>query len=612
MAWEIRQDLHRGPRPTPEWVTVWVGCEGPVARCLGPSGGGSLAKASAKATRAARPRKGHKTGRPQMNLFEEKAETPPPPGGRPKARRRQGSPPPRGVTAEVMASRQRDISVSEFFVKNRHLLGFDNPRKALLTAVRECVDNSLDACSEAGILPTLRIDIAQLAEDRFRISVEDNGPGIVRNQIPRIFGKLLYGSKFHTLKQQRGQQGIGVSAAGMYGQLTTGRPVTIRSRTNPHAAAHHFEVTVDTKKNEPLVLKDQKVDWDVKHGTQVEIELQAVYQKGRRSVDEYVEQTALANPHAEIHYGPPGQEPVHFARAVGLLPEEPREIKPHPYGVELGMLLRMLQDTPARTLAAALKSDFSRVTDKVVREVGAQSGISMDIRPKRISASDAERLHKALQAVKLMAPPTACLSPIGEEAIKAGLRKQIQADYYDAVTRPPAVYRGNPFQVEVGLAYGGGLPADDLVELLRTANRVPLQYQASACAITRAVLRVDWKTYGLSMSKGALPTGPVVLMVHIASVWVPFTSESKEAIAHYPEIIKELRLGLMEVGRRLGTHIRRRRRADAEAKKKSHIDLFIPHIGIALTEILALSERQQDRVVAALRRTLERSREKMV
>jgi DNA topoisomerase-6 subunit B len=180
------------------------------------------------------------------------------------------------------------------------------------------------------------------------------------------------------------------------------------------------------------------------------------------------------------------------------------------------------------------------------------------------------------------------------------------------VTRPPAVYRGNPFQVEVGLAYGGALPADELIDLFRLANRVPLQYQASACAITKAVMTVDWRAYGLQMSKGALPTGPMVLMVHIASVWVPFTSESKEAIAHYPEIIKELRLALMEAGRKLGAHIRHRRRADAEAKKKSYIDKFIPHIGIALREILALSDKEEGRVVKTLRDVLERSRENLV
>ncbi len=520
--------------------------------------------------------------------------------------------PARRVTAETMAEKQREISVSEFFVKNRHLLGFDNPQKALLTAVRECVDNSLDACEEAGILPTLHIAIDQLAEDRFRVAVEDNGPGIVRNQIPKVFGKLLYGSKFHTLKQQRGQQGIGVSAAGMYGQLTTGKPVTIFSRTGSHATAHHFEVTVDTKKNQPLVLRDEKRDWDVPHGTRVEIELEATYKKGRRSVDDYVEQTALANPHGEIYYTPPKQETIRFARAIETMPPEPKEIKPHPYGVELGRLLRMLQETDARTVSAALKNDFSRVTDKVVSEVARLAQVNARARPDSLSPSEVERLHKSLQAIKLMAPPTNCLSPIGETAIRAGLQARFTADYFDAVTRPPAVYRGNPFQVEVGLAYGGQLPAEELIEVYRLANRVPLQYQASACAITKSTLTVDWRSYGMSMSKGALPSGPMVLMVHIASAWVPFTSESKEAIAHYPEIVKELRLALMEVGRRLGIHIRHHHRVADEAKKRSYIDKFIPHIGIALKQILGLKDQEEARVVNNLRKTLERSREKLI
>ncbi len=576
-----------------------------------------MAKASVAKKQGA---KGRKAARPQLDLFEavakEEAATAavrPPASAAPAPLASEAEPsrPARRATAESMAQKQREISVSEFFVKNRHLLGFDNPQKALLTAVRECVDNSLDACSEAGILPTLRIGIVQLAEDRFRVSVEDNGPGIVRKQIPRVFGKLLYGSKFHTLKQQRGQQGIGVSAAGMYGQLTTGKPVTILSRTGAKTSAHHFEVTVDTKKNEPLVLRDEPCQWDVSHGTKVEIELQAVYKKGRRSVDDYVEQSALANPHAEVFYTPPNQETIHYARAVSALPEEPREIKPHPHGVELGMLLRMLQDTPARTLSAALKQDFSRVTDKIVAEVARVARVKAETRPHNLTPADVERLHQAVQTVKIMAPPTNCLSPIGAEAIRLGLERRFQAEFFDAVTRPPAVYRGNPFQVEVGLAYGGRLPAEELIELFRLANRVPLQYQASACAITKAVMTVDWPSYGLAKSKGALPTGPLVLMIHIASVWVPFTSESKEAIAHYPEIVKELRLALMEVGRRLGVHIRHRRRAADEAKKKGYIDKFIPHIGIALKDILALSDKQEGRVVSTLRVTLERSRENM-
>ncbi len=575
---------------------------------------------SARAGRAARRQK------PQLSLFDAGAKTPPAsepetpakPQGRARQAARSSSRSKRAdkaagfVTAEGLAKKQRDISVSEFFVKNRHLLGFDNPQKALLTAVRECVDNSLDACGEAGILPDLEIVIEQLSENRFKVAVTDNGPGIVRKQVPKVFGKLLYGSKFHTLKQQRGQQGIGVSAAGMYGQLTTGKPVKIESKIKGTHAAHAFEVTVDTKQNEPLVLRDEKVKWELSHGTRVEIELEATYKKGKRSVDAYVEQTAVANPHAEILYTAPKQEPIQYPRAVKVIPDEPREIKPHPHGVELGRLMRMLKDTPARNVGAALRNDFSRVTSNVVRSVCDKSGVARSAKPSALTSAEVERLHQALQAAKLMSPPTNCLSPIGEEAIVAGFKERIEADYYEAVTRPPAVYRGNPFQVEVGMAYGKELGAGALIELFRLANRVPLQYQASACAITKSVMSVDWRSYGLQMSKGALPTGPVVLMVHIASVWVPFTSESKEAIAHYPEIIKELRLALMEVGRRLGVHIRRSRRVEAEAKRKGYIDKFIPHIGIALKEILELSDAEEKRTVTDLRYILERSREKMV
>ncbi len=507
-----------------------------------------------------------------------------------------------------MAARQREISISEFFTKNRHLLGFDNPQKALLTAVKEAVDNSLDACEEAGLLPDLLVEITPAEENRFRIAVEDNGPGIVRAQIPKIFGKLLYGSKFHRLKQQRGQQGIGISAAGMYGQLTTGRPVRILSRTGPRKPAHLFEITMDTQKNAPVVLHEADAAWGRPHGTRVEIELEAVYKKGRRSVDDYVEQTALANPHARIVYKAPGEEPRTYERVAAELPVPSKEIKPHPYGLELGVLIQMLKETKARNLRSALTTDLSRVSVAVADQISAEAGIQGSARPHRLSTAEVERLFRAIPKVKIMAPPTACLSPIGEELLDRGLAARLGAEFTTAVTRPPAVYRGNPFQAEVGLAYGGSLPAEELVELYRFANRAPLQYQQSACAITKAALSVDWRNYGLQQSKGALPTGPMVLFVHVASVWVPFTSESKEAVASYPEILRELRLALMEAGRRLGTFVRHRRRVAEEQKKRSYIEQYIPTIGEALQQILGLSQAKRERIVAELRTILERSR----
>ena len=510
--------------------------------------------------------------------------------------------------ATTMAARQREISISEFFTKNRHLLGFDNPQKALLTAIKEAVDNSLDACEEAGILPDLIVEIAEAGEERFRIAVEDNGPGIVRAQIPKIFGKLLYGSKFHRLKQQRGQQGIGISAAGMYGVLTTGKPVRALSKIGPRKPAHLFEIAIDTQKNAPVIHKDVEIEWDKDHGTRVEIEMEATYKKGRRSVDDYIEQTALANPHITLRYVPPGEDVRVYERVTRELPVASKEIKPHPYGVELGILLRMLKETSARNLRGMLATDFSRVSAAVAGEICVAAGLRPESDPRRLSVAQAELMFRAIPKVKIMAPPTACLSPIGEALLEKGLQARVACEFATAVTRPPAVYRGNPFQVEVGLAYGGALPADELMELYRFANRVPLQYQQAACAITKAALSVDWRSYGLQQSKGALPTGPLVVSVHVASVWVPFTSESKEAVASYPEIVKELRLALMEAGRRLGVFVRHRRRVADEEKKRGYIEKYIPHIGDALQKILGTSQARRDKTVEDLKSILQRSR----
>ena len=513
------------------------------------------------------------------------------------------------LSAVEMGARQREISVSEFFTKNRHLLGFDNPRKALLTCVKEAVDNALDACEEAGILPevVVKLEVASNGDaaqspsqaNRFRITVIDYGPGIVRQQIPRIFAKLLYGSKFHRLRMSRGQQGIGISAAGMYAQLTTGKPVQIISRTGARAPAHYFEVQIDTKKNEPRILEKKEIEWENHRGTQVTLEIEGRYQKGRASVDEYLEQIAIANPHVQLVYHTPEGETKEYPRTIQELPPQPREIKPHPYGIEFGILLRMLHDTKSHSLAGFLSSDFSRVSANVAREICKAAKLSPDARPKNIHGAAAETLYKTIQSTKIMAPPSNCISPIGEKAILHGLYKQIKGDFYTAVTRPPAVYRGNPFVIEAGLAFGKGpeqaaeksedpkVPLaegeqqdddNELARVIRYANRVPLLYQQSACATFKAVLDTTWRNYGVPQSRGALPAGPMVVFVHMASVWVPFTSESKEAIADYDEIRKEIKLALQECGRRLGVFLRRRERAKGEFRRRNIFELYIEEV----------------------------------
>jgi len=513
--------------------------------------------------------------------------------------------------AHEMAKKQREISVAEFFSKNRHLLGFDNKRKALLTTIKEAVDNSLDACEEARILPEISIEVIEMDEERFRIIVEDNGPGIVKNQIPRIFAKLLYGSKFHKLSQSRGQQGIGISASVMYAQLTTGKPARIKSKIAPNQAAHYYELNIDTAKNKPHIIKDETIEWEKDHGIRIELDIEATYQKGGQSVDEYLKQTAITNPHVTIYYTNPKAEQIIFARVTEELPMEPREIKPHPYGVELGILMNMLKTTESRTLQSFLINDFSRVGSGTAKMICENAALLPKTKPSRLTREMVEQLLRGIKKTKIIAPPTDCISPIKSELLEKGLRKEINAEFYASATRPPSVYRGNPFVVEAAIAYGGQQQADSPITLLRFANRVPLLYQQSACSITKSAVKTAWRSYGLSQSQGSLPIGPVSLIVHIASVWVPFTSESKEAIAHYPEITKEIRLALQECGRKLASYVSKKRKVGDELKKRSYIEKYIPHVAEALKELVGYTKTDEEKVKKLLEGILEEKRGKI-
>ncbi len=618
----------------------------------------------------------------------------------------------RRVTAQALAGQQREISVSEFFTKNKHLLGFDNPRKALLTTVKEAVDNSLDACEEAGILPEIWVKLTEVQPGRYRVSVQDNGPGIVKKQIPLIFGKLLYGSKFHRLRMSRGQQGIGISAAGMNGWMTTGVPVKIISKTGPDKPAHYFEIQINTQLNRPEIrngsgegvdippgekghryMAEHGIEWvthydpegsgepvELASGTRVTIELVGKYQRGRGSVDEYIELTAIANPHVTIHYEDPEGQHRTYRRVTTQLPPEPKEIKPHPYGVELGTLVTMLTRSKERTLQQFLTQSFSRVTASSAKEICQRAGLSVRAVPREIHSDAAEGLYRAIQETKLKAPSTDCVIPIGEELLLKGLRQVLPGEFYCAARRPPAVYRGNPFVIEVALAYGGGgtvekitlellrdlvaqtdartlrqfllttfdgigpegverilkearfgsrqvpsklkprdidrlyevmknvnLSESQSMQILRFANRVPLQFKQRDCAITEAVINTNWRAYGLNQTRGSLPTGPVSLMVHVASVWVPFTSESKEAIASYPEIQRELRLGLQAVGRKLGLYLNRRRRVQLEGQRRNIFLRYLGEVADAVSQINGCDRQQlyEQLLRVAKRKTLE-------
>ncbi len=489
---------------------------------------------------------------------------------------------------------QKEISVSEFFEKNKHLLGFDNPTKALLMAVKEAVDNSLDACQAADILPEVTVKIKNLAEDKFRVTIEDNGPGIVREQIPKVFGKLLYGSKFHTRMQNRGQQGIGISAVLLYCQLTTGTPFRIWSKISSEKKVHYYELSMDTLKNEPNIIKNDMLDDGLgEHGIKIEMELTGRYRKSQ-GVDDYLKQTYIANPFAKIVYHAPDGTKMTFQRSVNELPKPAKEIQPHPYGMEFGILLRMLAATKSRTLQSFLSNEFSSVGSQTAGEICRTARLDKDKKPPELMHDEIEKLINAMQKVKIQRPPLDCLSPIGDKELEKALKREYaDAELVTVRTREPDVYRGNPFQVEIGIVYGGSvLKPDQPIEVVRLANRVPLLYQAGACATMEASKDVDWKRYGLQQSVNSLPAGPVVLIIHMCSTWVPFISESKEAIAPYPEIIKEIKLGIQDAARELYRYLSGKRRAGEQKRRIQIFERYTPEVADALAKLASANAKE--------------------
>lgn len=491
--------------------------------------------------------------------------------------------PPAKSLAQQLAAKQREISVAEFFERNRQILGFDNPLRALLTTVKEGVDNALDACEEAQVLPDVKVEIEKEGTDRLRVAVEDNGPGILKREIPNVFGRLLYGSRFHANRQSRGQQGIGISAAVLYAGLTTARPAKVTSKVAEEEAAHVVELLIDTQKNLPKVVSEELTLWDRPSGTRIELLLKAKYQRGRQSPFDYLKGTAIVNPHARLTLVEPDGTKVTYERASQDVPAVPKEVAPHPYGLELGELAYRLKASNKANLLELLQKELAGVSPRAAREILELSKVSARAAPADVHGEALERLLEAMHTVPLVAPSAESLSPIGPMLIKRGLRNvlgDVRPEYYaPPVSRPPKVRGGFPFLVEVGLVYGGGLPADQPVQLLRFANRVPLMFQQGACAITNSVQNLDWRRYGLDQKGGqGLPSGPCLILVHVASTKIPFTSEAKEAVAEDPELDKELTLALQAAARHLRTHISRRTRREFAGEKFAIILKILPKL----------------------------------
>ena len=505
--------------------------------------------------------------------------------------------------ADKMAKNQKQIAISEFFEKNKHFLGFDSLQRSIITAVKEAVDNSLDACEEARILPDIRVKISKIdsKKDILELQTEDNGPGIPQKSIEKVFGQLLFGSRFHAIRQSRGQQGIGITGVVMYSQLTTGKPTHVLSKIANDDTAVSVNIGLDTRKNKAVKSDQTRTIWEnddltrKEHGLRVTTRMKAKYQRGRQSVFQYLRMTSIVNPHADIMFTDPDGETYHWPRVTERLPSKVDAIKPHPHGIELGQLQRMCRESSDSRMTVFLRQNFSGVSMRAAKELCEAAELEITVKPKSLKPDDVRALLEAFQgervvngkAIKLLSPPTNCLSPIEEMLIKKGLSKTIDSKFVSTMTRAPTVSHGNPFQVEVGLIFGEGMAADKHVEVLRFANRVPLMYQQGGCLLTKAIESVDWRQYGLEQAGGkGVPKGPAAILVHLASTNVQFTSEAKEALSDNEFVFEETRRAMLEMGRGLRKHLEKKKKMAKTREKFELINDILPAIAEKSASIL--------------------------
>ncbi len=487
----------------------------------------------------------------------------------------------------------KQVSVSEFFEKNRHILGFDSAQKSLFMIVKEAVDNSLDACEERGILPEISVRIERKPNDIFRITVRDNGPGIERTIVPRVFGQLLYGSRFHVLRQTRGQQGLGITASILYGQSTSGEPCEIITKRAQDEVAFHFILGIDVRTNTADLKVEEPVIWDRESGTSIAITAKGRYVTGKQSIMEYLKEVAVVNPNARIHFTDPDGKSLVFERSIEEPAKPSKATKPHPYGIELGELLSLSQITESTTLLKMLSSEFSRLSDNSASEILVKAGIDPEMNPRDLAKDGANAIMEAIANTKLMPPTAESLSPISEQFIRLGMLSVYGEERPSFFGKPVSgkvrIYKGNPFSVEVGMVYGGDLPSEQPVRIVRYANKVPLLFQPGSCAITQAVSDIDWRQLGFDQKQGkGVPYGPAIILVHVHGPRIPYISESKEAIAPIEEIMDEIRNVIRIEVRQLRKFNSRAERNKKIGEKFNLVSVVVPEIAKKSAEILSM------------------------
>lgn len=506
----------------------------------------------------------------------------------------------------------KEHSISEFFRRNSQMLGYSGKVRSLTTIVHEYVTNSLDACEEADMLPEIKVKIKELGESKYSVTVSDNGPGIPSKLVGKALATVLAGTKFHRYKQQRGQQGIGAAGCTLFSKITAGK--SVHARVGTSREKYECDITIDIKSNKPLIENMNKLEGNVK-GTEIYAEFGEVkYEKSDHGVYEYIKRTALSNPHISITLiEPDGNEAV-FLRATNELPKKAREIKPHPLGITTNDLVEFAQRSESRKITSFLVDNFSRVTPSKIDELRAiVKDVDLDSDPKSLSWQDAEKLVNAFKQIKWMAPELDSLSEIGEKQIEIAIKNILNPVFVSVIERKPKVFRGGiPFVVEAGIAYGGssGKPKELTREekaaenpppsaegnVLRFANKVPLLFDASNCAITEAAKGIDWKRYAIA----SFEEEPISVLVNVSSVYVPYSGVGKQAISQEEEIVDEIKLAVQDCARALQRYLSGVRSQNLKESRYKTIMRYVSQLSGDLSEITGTKKEEIEKALESL------------
>ncbi len=492
------------------------------------------------------------------------------------------------LTVERIDTGIVELSVSEWFYRNRAIAGFDNPARSLYVSIRETVENSLDACENARVLPNVTVNLQPVSKSDptdewisaspqiYRLSVQDNGTGIPKGNVPQLIGKMLTGTKF-LYKQSRGTFGLGGSLALLYGQVTTQKPIKIMTSISGESHKYYATMKLDIEKNQPIILEETEIPKrPEEHGTIISFHLEGDWFRSKRKIIDYFVQTSIIVPYSSLSFKTPEGDSINFPRVIGTLPTEAKEAKPHPSGVDVEMLKQMIHATRTSTFRSFMMSSFQRVGSSTAHKFLEYAGLDPEMRPQDIGNDALLQLANSMKTYgQFMAPSARSLSPASEEVLEAGMNR-LDPEVVVVRQRAPSVYRGHPFIIETGVAYGGAINSG--VRLYRFANRIPLLYDERNDVSSRVIREMNLKNYGLRQED------PLAFFVHISSTKIPFKTVGKEYIADVDEVRREIDLGLKDCLRKLGKQVRKQKRVQHRLVREDKLLKYYGFMARTLTE----------------------------